>query len=78
MDLLALQQPLSHGEEVHRVFDDAAVTWHQTGVDRLQERPGIRLSLHLHQDDSGTKQKAQTQSECSLKRSRRDSRVTFL
>lgn len=60
-DLLSLQQPLSHGEEVHRVFDDAAVTWHQPRVDGLQERPRVGVSLHLHQDDSGRKQTAQIQ-----------------
>lgn len=59
--LLALQQPLSHGEEVHGVFDDAAVPRHQSGVDRLQEGPGIGVSLHLHQDDSARRQKATTQ-----------------
>lgn len=60
-DLLALQQPLSHGEEVHRVFDDAAVTRHQPRVDGLQERPRVGVSLHLHQDDSGRRQTAQIQ-----------------
>lgn len=58
-DLLALQKPLSHGEEVHGVFDDAAVPRHQPRVDGLQERPGVGVGLHLHQDDSGGKQTAQ-------------------
>lgn len=51
--LRSLQQSLSHGEEVHGVLDDAAVARHQSGVDGLQERPGVCMSLHLHQNDPG-------------------------
>lgn len=44
----SLQQLLSHGEEVHGVLDDAAVSRYQSGVDGFKERPGLRVSLHLH------------------------------
>lgn len=47
----SLQQALSHGEEVHGVFDDAPVAGDQPRVDWFKERPGVSVSLHLHQDD---------------------------
>lgn len=57
----SLQQAFSHGQEVHGVLDDAAVAWHQAGVDGLKEGPGVAMSFHLHQDDPGQGTTNQTQ-----------------
>lgn len=45
------EQPLPHGGEIHRVFDNAPVPTHQTWVHRLQKRPGCIMGLHFHQDN---------------------------